>query len=431
MRYDEKAFIINGQRYFLTSGSVHYFRIPKELWWDRLTKAKQGGLNTIQTYVPWNYHEHREGQFDFEGERDLFAFLRLCQELGLFVILRPGPYICAEWEYGGFPVWFLEKQDLVPRHHSPVYLRYVKRWFDVLLPRVREHLITMGGPIIMVQIENELGNLIPDTESKPYMTALQQMCITNGIDVPLITCAGGLEGTLECINSHDPVSSFGEFRTKYPHAPLFSTEFWTQWYDVWGGPRPTTKTTEELVSRTWNILAQGGAGYNYYMWHGGTNFGYSTSYLQTTSYDYDAPLSETGRFTPKYHKTREIALYATVFSDILTTVYTGDADDYVSWKDKELEISVRRSDTGTLLFAHNTGAVPVNATMQQKKHGLEFSLALEPDEVWPLAFDSQLVAGVSDADLHLEFTTAKVLTQVENSTRSYLVLYGKGGGLTP
>ncbi|HOF60966.1 MAG TPA: beta-galactosidase [Candidatus Latescibacteria bacterium] len=381
VHYDAHSFIINGKREFLTSGSIHYFRVPRALWRDRLEKAKAAGLNTIQTYVAWNWHEPREAVFDFTGDHDFEHFLRLCEEFGLFVVARPGPYICAEWDFGGFPAWLLTKRGLTLRHHDPVYLQYVDRWFEKLIPIIARHQVSRGGCVILVQIENELGNVVPEKkDADAYMSHLRDLVRKLGIEVPLITCAGTAEGAIEAVNSHEPADQFPEFRSRQPNMPVHCTEFWTAWYLTWHRDRRwVNRSPEHLAYHTWRVLAEGGSGYNYYMWYGGTNFAYTTMYLQTTSYDYDAPLSEAGGIGRRGRLTIPIAHFAQAFAHILA-----DSDASCEKLTDGIEVWRRSNSQGTLLFCKNPSDRPVTlpaATEDTKELG---PVHVPPESVAPI-----------------------------------------------
>ena len=180
-------FYINGEKFQIISGTIHYFRVVPEYWRDRLEKLKAMGCNTVETYIAWNMHEPREGEFCFEGEVDFRKFLEIAQELGLYVILRPSPFICAEWEFGGFPAWLLTKPGIRLRCNNPVYLDCVARYYDKLIPLIVPYQITNGGPVILVQVENEYGSYGNDKE---YLKALKKMLVDRGINVPLVTSDG-------------------------------------------------------------------------------------------------------------------------------------------------------------------------------------------------------------------------------------------------
>jgi len=321
--YNPRAFTVDGQPELLLSACIHYFRVPRELWADRIAKAKRGGMNTIETYVAWNWHELASGEFDFTGDRDLEAFLAECERQGMYLIVRPGPYICAEWDYGGFPAWLQTIPNIHFRTMNEPYLRAVDRYFDAVTPIIARHQWTRGGNVLLVQVENEYANLawtrgkdmVIDDDYQHYV---RDALLQRGIEVPLISCAGYCSGTVECVNSHNPADQMPEFRERFPEKPLFSTEFWTGWYDIWGGPHHT-RTAADVEYASLRCWAEGACGYNYYVYHGGTNFGFTPMYLQTTGYDYDAQLSETGRLTDKWRASRRVALFAQTFREILLT----------------------------------------------------------------------------------------------------------------
>ena len=200
LTYDARSFYLNGERIFLNSATIHYFRMPKEEWRDVLMKAKLAGMNCIDTYFAWNVHEPEEGQWSFEGDNDCGAFLDLCAELGMWVIARPGPFICAEWDFGGFPYWLGMKEGVKFRENNETYLYYVQLYFDQIIPLIRKRQLSAGGTVILVQVENEYGYLMDDEAASPHMKMLRDGILERGIDVPLITCVGGAEGTIEGAN---------------------------------------------------------------------------------------------------------------------------------------------------------------------------------------------------------------------------------------
>ncbi|WP_172251229.1 glycoside hydrolase family 35 protein [Saccharibacillus deserti] len=302
----------------LRSGAIHYFRVVPEYWEDRLRRLIACGFNTVETYVPWNLHEPREGYFVFDGIADLEAFVRLAGSLGLHVIVRPSPYICAEWEFGGLPAWLLEDGDLRLRCSDAAYLSKVDAYFDELLPRLRPLLCSAGGPIIALQIENEYGSYGSDTE---YLEYLRSGMIRRGMDVLLFTSdgpevsmlrAGSLAGTLATVNfGSGTAGAFEELRRHQPEGPLMVMEFWDGWFDRWLGPHHT-RSASEIVTEVGQMLDLE-ASFNFYMFHGGTNFGFMNGanhvnhYEPTvTSYDYSALLSESGDPSEAYFAVREL-----------------------------------------------------------------------------------------------------------------------------
>lgn len=314
----DSTFLLDARPIQLVSGEMHYARIPREYWRHRLRMAKAMGLNAIATYVFWNYHEPRPGVFDFRtGNRDLAAFLRIAQEEGLWVILRPGPYACAEWEFGGYPWWLLKERDLLVRSRDPRFLEASRRYLNALAAEVRDLQVTHGGPVIMVQIENEYGSYGEDPE---YKEAHRRMLADAGIDVPLFTSDGDwlfhrgfIPGVLPTANGELRYDSLVRRVNTYHggRGPYMVAEFYPGWLMHWAEPFPVTPA-DSFLPQYEGLIARG-ASVNLYMFHGGTNFGFTTGANYTrevpiqpslTSYDYDAPLSEAGWPTPKYYAIR-------------------------------------------------------------------------------------------------------------------------------
>ena len=311
-------FVYNGEPTRLLSGALHYFRVVPEYWEDRLLKLVACGLNAVETYVPWNLHEPEEGRFDFTGLADLEGFIRLAGSLGLHVIVRPSPYICAEWEFGGLPAWLLADDSLRLRCYDPVYLAKVEAYYDELLPRLAPLLCTNGGPVIALQIENEYGSYGND---KAYLNAIRNMMVKRGMDVLLFTSdgpedsmlqGGTVDGVLATVNFGSRADeAFAKLRRYQPEGPLMVMEFWDGWFDHWMEPH-ANRPAADVAAVTEDILAAG-ASVNFYMFHGGTSFGYMSGanhikqYEPTVnSYDYDALLSESGDPTAKFYAVREV-----------------------------------------------------------------------------------------------------------------------------
>ncbi|MBQ8210118.1 MAG: beta-galactosidase [Clostridia bacterium] len=316
--YKDDKFYLDDEEYTIISGAMHYFRIPREYWYDRLLKLKECGFNTVETYTCWNLHEPKEGVFDFSGMLDLGAYIDIAKDLGLNVILRPGPYICAEWEFGGLPAWLLTYRDMHIRCNDESFISKVDRYYKELLKIAVPRLCTNGGNIIMMQIENEYGSYGNDHE---YMQKIADIYIENGVDCQLYTSDGATYfmlggGTLPqypCVANFGskPKENFKVLDDFRPNQPRMCGEYWCGWFDHWYGEHHT-RNAKELAGLFKDML-DAGASLNFYMFHGGTNFGfmnganYYDKYEPTiTSYDYNALLSEAGDLTPAYHEVRKV-----------------------------------------------------------------------------------------------------------------------------
>ena len=315
------AFVQNGRPVRLLSGAMHYFRVVPEYWRDRLLKMKEMGLNTLETYVAWNRHEPRPGEFDFSGGLDLAAFVRLAGELGLNVIVRPGPYICAEWSLGGFPAWLLRDPALRLRCANPPFLAAVDRFLDALMAQLAPLMASRGGPIVALQVENEYGSYGDD---KTYLRHLADGLRRRGGDCLLFTSdgpsdlmlrGGSLPDILKVANfGSRAVEAFSKLREHQPTGPLMCGEFWCGWFDHWDPKEIHHVRSADNVAAELDAMLSAGASVNFYIFHGGTNFGfmaganYGAGGLEAdvTSYDYDAPLSEWGEPTAKFHAAREV-----------------------------------------------------------------------------------------------------------------------------
>ncbi len=319
-----KQFLADGKPYQIISGEMHYPRVPRADWPDRFQKAKAMGLNTITTYVFWNLHEPQPGVYDFSGQNDIAEYLREAQAAGLNVILRPGPYVCAEWELGGYPSWLLKDQTLILRSADPKYTAAVHRWFQRLGQEIQPLLLRNGGPIIAVQLENEYGSFGDD---KAYLEGLKQELIDSGMGDSILYTADGPEelqkGSLPelpaVINfgTGDAETSFATFDKLRPAGPRMSGEYWAGWFDHWGSNHHETDGDKEAAELSW--MLKKGYSVSIYMFHGGTSFGWMNGanssgkdyQPDTTSYDYDAPLDERGEPRAKYFAFRKVIAEAT------------------------------------------------------------------------------------------------------------------------
>ncbi len=313
-------FQLDGQPYQILSGEMHYPRVPRAYWRDRFRKARAMGLNTITTYVFWNLHEPRPGVNDFTGQNDVAEYIREAQQEGLNVILRPGPYVCAEWDLGGYPSWLLKNRNLTLRSDDSKFIAAMKSWFASLAKEVSPLLVQHGGPIIAIQVENEYGSFGDD---HAYMEAVKSALLKSGLAAAetLLYTADGAEqvpkGSLPelpaVINfgSGDAKQAFAAFKKLRPEGPFMSGEYWAGWFDHWGEHHHTTDAAANAAEYEW-MLRQGYS-VSMYMFHGGTSFGWmngansngSNYEPDTTSYDYDAPLNESGQPTAKFAAFRD------------------------------------------------------------------------------------------------------------------------------
>lgn len=312
-----KTFLLNGKPFVVKAAELHYPRIPRPYWEHRIKMCKALGMNTVCLYVFWNIHEQREDQFDFTGQNDIAEFCRLAQKNGMYVIVRPGPYVCAEWEMGGLPWWLLKKKDIRLREQDPYFMERVEKFMAKVGEQLAPLTIQRGGPIIMVQVENEYGSY---GEDKPYVAAIRDIVRKSGFtDVALFQCdwasnftRNGLDDLMWTMNfgtGSNIDDQFRHLRELRPDAPLMCSEFWSGWFDKWGA-RHETRPATDMVANIDEMLSKG-ISFSLYMTHGGTSFGHwaganSPGFApDVTSYDYDAPINEYGAATPKYYTLRE------------------------------------------------------------------------------------------------------------------------------
>jgi beta-galactosidase len=323
-RVENGKFLLDGKPFQIISGEMHYPRIPRAYWRERFRMAKAMGLNTITTYVFWNEHETSPGVYDFSGQRDVAEFIREAQSEGLYVILRPGPYVCAEWEWGGYPAWLLKQRGIVVRSTDPRFMEPARRWLLRLGKELAPLQVGNGGPIIAVQVENEYGSFGDD---HAYMEEIHQALLDAGFNKALLYTADGPDliprgslPELPAVINFAPGEAKGAFATLHrlrPNGPFMAGEWWDGWFDYWGGPHHTTNAKAQADELSW--ILHRGYSISIYMFHGGTNFGWmnganedKTAYEpDVTSYDYNAALDESGRPTPKYFLFRDAIAKAT------------------------------------------------------------------------------------------------------------------------
>ncbi|XP_048588941.1 beta-galactosidase-1-like protein 2 isoform X2 [Nematostella vectensis] len=326
LEFSNSKFILNGKPFVILSGALHYFRVMPEYWADRLKKLKAMGLNTVETYVAWNLHEQVKENFKFKDEVDIVKFVNLAQELGLHVIIRPGPYICSEWDLGGLPSWLLNDPNMRLRSTYGPFMEAVEKYFSKLFALLTPLQFSGGGPIIAWQVENEYASVQEEVDNH-YMELLHKLMLKNGATELLFTSDDvgytkrypiKLDGVLKTINfQHSARNSLTQLQEFQPDKPIMVTEYWSGWFDHWGEKHHVLNTERKMINEVKDILDMG-ASINFYMFHGGTNFGFMNGantagnriddgyQPDVTSYDYDAPLSEAGDITPKYKALRKL-----------------------------------------------------------------------------------------------------------------------------
>jgi beta-galactosidase len=320
-------FMLDGKPFQVISGEMHYPRIPRAYWRDRLRMAKAMGLNTITTYVFWNLHEPRPGAYDFSGNNDVAEFIREAQQEGLYVVLRPGPYVCAEWEWGGYPAWLLKDKDIVVRTTDEKFKQASRLWLTLLGKELAPLQIGNGGPIILTQVENEYGSFGHDRE---YMEQVHKQLVDAGFTKSQLYTADGPEqvpdGSLPDLpvginfggeKDGDAQKAFATLKKYRSNGPFFNSEYWAGWFDHWGGKHAHTNAEAQLANYKW--MLEQGYSVSIYMFHGGTSFGWMNGANSNgknyepdvASYDYDSALDESGRPTPKYFAMRDVIAKAT------------------------------------------------------------------------------------------------------------------------
>ena len=426
--FDAKGFLVNGKRSFLVSAGMEYARIPHELWQDRLLRLRRAGFNCIEIYTFWNFHEPQEGKFDFSGDHDLEAFLRLVKKMGLYAIVRVGPYYCAEWDDGGYPLWLRFKPGLRVREDNAVFEKYVDRFFDRLLPIVSREQIHHGGAVILVQLENEhpkgWGTIIPDG----YFRHLRDKALSLGLEVPYFF--SGLhhasDPAAEDVAAQKAAGAGDAESLDDPSRPnpWMSTEFWSVWYSGYGS---TVKDALVYERRTWKIIAHGGNGYNYYMAHGGSNFGYTNNDEDAASYDYGAAVGQAGDLRPIYYSFKRMGWWARSFSAVLENSRDATAEWRGIVTDTAIHISARHSPAGDLIFLDNPSTVAKTVSLVgRKRNGEKLSsggkLVLVPGEIFPVVHHF-----VMDSLLTLEWASVRLLGISGQGPVTTMVVYGEPG----
>ncbi len=446
IRYDANCFTINDRDTLVFSGAFHYPRCPKALWRGRLTDFKLAGFNTIETYVFWNYHEPEEGKANLADFED---FIKLVQEFGFYLIVRPGPYVCAEWERGGIPNWVAAKRFPL-RSNDPQSIQTSQHWFNQVLPIIQRHQVTVQGPIIMVQVENEydFSPPMPDADKREYIRALARMVWMAGITVPVITCwtkQARENSDFEMARIMDTcnfyprwdivkqvVPALAKLRKEEPASPLGITELQGGWFSQFGGKLSVDQEgvdAAQLNMVTKTALEQGVTYYSYYMGFGGTNFDWAAKTI-TTTYDYAAPLREPGGLWDKYYAARGICRTLRMYGDVLTRAQAlgGSAST-------NPQVSVRErafNKSGMVFVRENANAPqrfkmsfadphsPTHRTITIPREG-ELEIGAREMKMFPVQVE--ITGG------RLCYSTAEVLAHGHNWDRAFVILYDEPGRL--
>ena len=386
INFDGRGFLLNGKRTFLVSGGMEYCRVPRALWRDRLLRLKRAGFNTVEIYNMWNFHEPKKGQFDFAGDHDLDAFLKLVKAMDLYAVVRVGPYVCAEWDSGGYPVWLRFEPGVRVREANPQFEAAVDRYWEKLIPIVAANQINRGGSVIMVQLENEhpqgWGKEMPNA----YFTHLRDKAVSLGLQVPYFF--SGLH------HGSDPAGN-GPWSSAGRTNPWYTTEFWSVWYDKYN---QTEADAETYDRRMWKVLAYGGNGLNFYMLHGGTNFDTWNDDEDTSSYDYGAAIGQAGDLRPTFYRFKRAALFARSFATVLEDSDNA-TDAYASAAtDAGIRVTARKAPAGTILFLDNHGSEPVKTQIKGDAGGLfptSGPLTVAPGQILPVITNYALAPGIT------------------------------------
>ena len=432
--FDPRGFLIDGKRTFITSASLEYARVPRALWADRLLRLKRDGFNTVEFYTFWDFHEPREGQFAFTGDHDLNAFLQLVKSMHMYAIARVGPYYCAEWSLGGYPIWLRFKPGVVLRTDDEPFLKAVDSFWDRLLPIVAANQINHGGAVILVQLENEHPSAWGTAMPTPYFTHLRDQALRHGIEVPYFF-SGMHHGS-------DPAGDQPSLDDTLRPSPWISTEFWSVWFSQYG-PRPGDASTYRR--RTWKIVAHGGNGYNIYMGHGGSNFEYNNNNEDAASYDFGAPVGEGGDLRPTYYEFKKANYFARSFAAVLENSTDNSARYSSASSSPAVKVTARKSPAGEIIFLdappppvekvaspdpNNPTFEAVSETLQPREpvlttfnaDGASFELALEPGEIVPLVHGVEIAPGV-----RLDWSSARILGTAHFGLTTTVVAFGDAG----
>ncbi|MDB5001995.1 MAG: hypothetical protein JWQ34_220 [Mucilaginibacter sp.] len=411
--YDARGFLINGKRAFITSADMDYARVPRALWHDRLLRLKRAGFNAIEMYTFWNFHEPHEGKFNFTGDHDLDAYLKMIKSMGMYAIVRVGPYYCGEWSMGGYPIWLKFKPGLRVREDNPQFLSAVDRFFNKLMPIVSQNQINHGGAVIMVQLENEhraaWGTVTPNN----YFKHLIDKTVSLGLQVPYFF--SGLH------SGNDPAGDLSNLDDPARPNPWFSAEYWGVWFLNYG-PQDLDSTLYDR--RSWKIIAHGGNGYNVYMAHGGSNFDYNNDKENAASYDYGAAVGQAGDLRPIYYAFKRANWFAKSFQDILANS-TNTKNNLPTVTNTMVKVTARKSPAGTISFLDNQDTVGVKFNLQPPANlGIIGSteIKLAAGEIMPVVQNYQLTPTVK-----LLWAAVRIYGIISQGKTTTIVLSGRVG----
>jgi len=433
--YDGKSFIFNGKRVFINSGEIHYFRIPESQWKDRLLKCKRAFLNTIGTYIAWNWHEGKEGEFSFEKDRDINRWLSLAEEVGLYIFVRPGPYICSEWDFGGLPNYLIPK-DCELRSLEQNYIGYCKKYLNTVNKIIKPHLITNGGKIFLYQIENEF-----EVGDIPYHRKLKEIVEKDGINIPICTNENfWIRGT-DIIEGPDPyhfswvisevMNKIRNLLKTQPDKPPLGIEVGTHFYSRFYGQMPFSDgykppELDEVYLKC--LIAAGISGFNRYMFHGGTNIGYWTGRDISTSYDYEAPIREWGELDKRYYIVRRIGGFLECFQEAL--LETIPVEGECSVNEKGVEIFMRKNNESVFMFLSNTYGKNKEFKINFKDPETGKNIIFPAKNKYQLPGYSATIIPVNlklSDDLTLLYTTSEIFYFIDNGKEKILILYREDG----
>lgn len=412
--FDGRGFLIHGQRTFIVSGSLHYPRVPHELWRDRLLKMKRAGFNTVQTYAFWNYNEPQEGHWNFQGDGDIDAFLKLVHSLGMYATVRVGPYVCAEWDSGGYPVWLRFKPELRVREPNAAFEAAVDHWMDKIMAITVANQVHRGGSVIMVQLENEHPKGWGRDMPNEYFQHLRDKALALGLEVPYFF--SGLH------HGSDPAGGKSWDSLKRT-TPWYTTEFWPGWYSDYG-EFPADKL-RQFDRGTWKIIAYGGNGYNYYMLHGGTDFSTWNDDEVASSYDYSGAIGQAGDLRTIYYRFKRAAWFARSLQSVTADSQNADAEFKDGATESALHITGRRGPAGAIAFLDNQGKQDLKTQIKTAGGALVPAagpITITAGEIVPIVQDYALAPGVK-----LELCAGRLLGIAQEGLQTTLVVYGAAG----